>query len=104
MSAGTHARSTTKIGSNNSLYHHNHFTEQLMGTFRKSLRESDLNQEPSSLLIQRLKNYASLLPAKIHTKIHKRNCTQEQGIEQLVLCSQAQPNCPAAAREGQAKG
>jgi hypothetical protein len=45
MSAETRARSTIKIGSKNSLYPHSHFTEHLMGMFRKSLRESDLNQE-----------------------------------------------------------
>jgi hypothetical protein len=47
----------TKIGSKNSLYPHSHFTEHLIGAFEKSLRESDLNQESSSLLICQLKSY-----------------------------------------------
>jgi hypothetical protein len=47
----------TKIKSKNNLYPHRHFTEHLVGAFGKSPRESDLNQELSSLLIRRLKNY-----------------------------------------------
>jgi hypothetical protein len=46
-----------KIGSKNSLCSHSHFTEQLVDVFEKSLQESDLSQEPSSLLIRRLKNH-----------------------------------------------
>jgi hypothetical protein len=92
MSAGTHARSTTKIGSKNSLYPHNHFTEQLMGTFRKSLWESDLNQEPSSLLIQRLKNYVSLLPP------------HQNPQEKLHTGTGNRTTCAVLSREGQAKG
>jgi hypothetical protein len=38
----------TKIESRNSLYPHMHFTEHLVGAFRKSPRENDLNKEPSS--------------------------------------------------------
>jgi hypothetical protein len=60
-------RSTTKIRSKNSLYPHRYFTEQLVGAFGKSPRESDLNQEPSSLLIRRLKN---------HTRVHLQQSTQ----------------------------
>jgi signal recognition particle GTPase len=56
MLAETRARPTTKIGSRNSLYPHRHFTEHLVGTFEKSLLESDLAHETSSLLIQQLKN------------------------------------------------
>jgi hypothetical protein len=49
-------RSTTKLDSKNSLYPLSHFTEYLVGVFRKLPRKSDLNHEYSSLLIQRLKN------------------------------------------------
>jgi hypothetical protein len=35
------------------------FTEHLVGALEKSPRENDLNQEPSSLLIRRLKNLTS---------------------------------------------
>jgi hypothetical protein len=45
-----------KIKPKNNLCPHNHFTEQLVVTFRKSPRDSNLNHESSSLLIQRLKN------------------------------------------------
>jgi hypothetical protein len=45
-----------KIGSKNSLYPHRHFTKHLMDVFGKSPWESNLNQEPSSLLIRWLKN------------------------------------------------
>jgi hypothetical protein len=53
-------RLRTKIGSKNNLYPHRHFTEQLVGTFGKSPRESDLNQKSSSLLTRRLKNYINI--------------------------------------------
>jgi hypothetical protein len=39
------------------LYTHSYFTEQLVGAFGKSLRESDLNYKISSFLIRQLKNY-----------------------------------------------
>jgi hypothetical protein len=55
----TRARSTTKIGSKNSLYTHMNFTEHLVGALEKSPQENDLNQEPSSLLIRWLKNLTS---------------------------------------------
>jgi hypothetical protein len=51
------ARSMIKINSNNSLYHHSHFTEHLVDVFRKSPQESDLNHKSSSLLIRWLKSY-----------------------------------------------
>jgi hypothetical protein len=54
----------------NSLYPHRHFTEHLVGTFRKSPRESDLNHEFSSLLIQRLKNYTGF--EYLHTHMNSR--------------------------------
>jgi hypothetical protein len=41
-----------EIGSKNSLCPHRHFTEHLVGVFRKSLRECDLNRESLSLLIR----------------------------------------------------
>jgi hypothetical protein len=63
----------TKIRSNNSLYPHRHFTEQLVGAFRKSPWESDLNQEPSSLLIRRLKNHTGIHLASIHTTTNSSN-------------------------------
>jgi hypothetical protein len=40
-------RSTIKIDLKNSLYPYRHFTEQLVGVFGKSPRESDLNHESS---------------------------------------------------------
>jgi hypothetical protein len=45
-------RLTTEINSKNSLYPHMHFTKYLVGAFRKSPREKDLNHESSSLLIR----------------------------------------------------
>jgi hypothetical protein len=41
----------------NSLYYHRYLTEHLVTVFEKPPRESDLNHEPSSLLIQRVKNH-----------------------------------------------
>jgi hypothetical protein len=41
-------KSATKIGSINSLYTHKHFTEHLMGTFKKSPRKNDLNKNPQA--------------------------------------------------------
>jgi hypothetical protein len=34
-----------KIGSKNSLYPYKHFTEQLIGAFKKSLQKCDLNHK-----------------------------------------------------------
>jgi hypothetical protein len=52
----------------NSLSPLSHFTEHLMGVFRKLPLKSDLNYKISSLLIQRLKNYTdfSLLQSIPH--------------------------------------
>jgi hypothetical protein len=65
------ARSMIKIRSKNSLYHHSHFTEHLVGTFGKSPRESNLNHESSSLLIWWLKNTASFTLTASKTKNQK---------------------------------
>jgi hypothetical protein len=61
---------TTKIESKNNLCLHRHFTEHLVGAFGKSRRESDLHQEPSSLLIWRLKNYTGFT---LQPFTHNRN-------------------------------
>jgi hypothetical protein len=54
-----------KIESKNSLYPHRHFTEQLVGAFGKSPRESDLNHESESFELATQELYR-LLPAMIH--------------------------------------
>jgi hypothetical protein len=46
------ARSIMKTGSRNNFCPHRHFTEQLVGAFRKSPRKSDFNHETSSFLIR----------------------------------------------------
>jgi hypothetical protein len=46
----------TKIVSKNSLYPHKHFTEYLVGVFRKSPRESNLNYKTSKFSIRQLKS------------------------------------------------
>jgi hypothetical protein len=61
-------RSTTKINSKNSLYSYNHFTEQLVGAFKKSPWESYLIYESSSLLIRRLKNKTGFTLQQSDTK------------------------------------
>jgi hypothetical protein len=71
--ARLHARSTTKIDSKNSLYHHRYFTKHLLGAFGKSQRESDLNHESSSLLIRWLKSTTRIQPATIHTEKRNKN-------------------------------
>jgi hypothetical protein len=76
MLGRTHTRSTTTIDSKNSLYAHMHSIEHLMGAFRKSPLNSNLNHESSSLLIRRLKNHTGSSicnnphkpPTKFHTK------------------------------------
>jgi hypothetical protein len=45
-----------KIRSKSSLDPHKHFTEHLVGVFKKSPRKNDMNHESSSLLIRWLKN------------------------------------------------
>jgi hypothetical protein len=65
-------RLTTKIRSKNSLYPHRHFTEHLVGAFRKSPWESDLNHETSSFLIRQLNNYTRASPARIFTTLKQK--------------------------------
>jgi hypothetical protein len=69
-------RSTIKIDSKNSLYPFSHFTEQLVGVFRKLLRKNNLDHESSSLLIRQLKNDTgnNLQQSKI---THERNSILE---------------------------
>jgi hypothetical protein len=71
-----------KIKPKNNLCPHNHFTEQLVVTFRKSPRDSNLNHESSSLLIQRLKNDTrnNLQQSKI---THKKNQSWSTTIREL---------------------
>jgi hypothetical protein len=57
------------IGSRNNIYRHSHFTKHLVGAFGKSPRESNLNNESSSLLIRRLKNDTGNPPARSFTKL-----------------------------------
>jgi hypothetical protein len=57
------------IRSKNNIYPHRHFTKHLVGAFRKSPWESDLNNESSSLLIQWLKNDTGNPPARSFTKL-----------------------------------
>jgi hypothetical protein len=68
MLARPHARSTTKIRSKNSLYPHRHFTEHLVGAFRKPPRECNLNCKTSRFSIRQLKN---------KTGLHLQQSTQE---------------------------
>jgi hypothetical protein len=49
-------RLTTKIDSKNSLYSLSHFTEYLVGVFRKLPRKNNLDHKSSSLLIRWLKS------------------------------------------------
>jgi hypothetical protein len=71
-----------KIRSKNNLYPHRHFTEQLVGAFEKTPRESDLNYKTLSFLIWQLKSRTGASPATIpHTiekmkSINNRNCWQ----------------------------
>jgi hypothetical protein len=71
----TTARSTTEINSKNSLYHHRHFNEHLVGAFRKSPRESDLNHESSSLLNRRLKNHTGISLQRFTQEFHRKFTT-----------------------------
>jgi hypothetical protein len=59
----------TNIRFRNNIYPHRHFTNHLVGVFEKSPRESDLNNESSSLLIRRLKNDIGNPPAWSFTKL-----------------------------------
>jgi hypothetical protein len=69
MPARTRVRLMMNIRSKNNIYTHRHFTKHLVGAFRKSPRESDLNNESSSLLIRRLKNDTGSQPARSFTKL-----------------------------------
>jgi hypothetical protein len=65
-------RSTRKIETKNRLYPLRHFTEHLMGVFRKLPRENDLDHKSSKLSIRWLNSTPEILPAMIHTQ-HKQN-------------------------------
>jgi hypothetical protein len=57
ISAGkTTSVSTIRDGSKDGLYPHSHFTEDLVGAFRKSSQESNFNYKTLSFLIRQLKN------------------------------------------------
>jgi hypothetical protein len=75
MSVRPRARSTTKIRSNNSLYHHMHFIEHLVGAFGKPPRECNLNCKTSSFSIRQLKN---------KTGLHLQQSTQESKNSKTV--------------------
>jgi hypothetical protein len=65
-------RSTTKIDSKNSLYPLRHFTEHLMGVFRKLPRKNNLDHESSRFLIWWLKSTTGTQPATIHNRPTKQ--------------------------------
>jgi hypothetical protein len=75
------SKTTSKINDKknrikNSLYPLRHFTEQLVGAFRKPPWEYNLDRESSSLLNRQLKsNTGNPLPTN-HTEIHQKS-TQE---------------------------
>jgi hypothetical protein len=70
--AGPRVRSTTKFDSKNSLYPLSHFTEHLVGVFRKLPRENDLDHESSRFLIRWLKSTTGIQPATIHNRPTKQ--------------------------------
>jgi hypothetical protein len=85
VSARPHARST-KNGSKNSLYPHRHFTEQLVGGFGKSPKESNLNYKTSRFLIRQLKSKTEMSSCNNpYTRSYKKYRSLKTQTELLAL-------------------
>jgi hypothetical protein len=89
------ARSTIRDRSKDSLYPHSHFTEHLVGAFRKSPRERNFNYKTSSFSIRQLKNnngftlqQTTITRAKLRAATkdwHTRNGGSSSLAQSLVL-------------------
>jgi hypothetical protein len=83
----------TEINSKNDLYLLRHFTEHLVGVFRKSPRESNLKHKTSSFSILQLKKTTGASPATILTKPTKNRTKFEPLFKDQRKESRTQLRC-----------
>jgi hypothetical protein len=80
----------TKIESKNSIYPHMHFTEHLVGVFRKPPWKCNSDYETSSVLIRRLKKGAASTSPKNKSQPHRTHlelgATAEPNQVNCLLC------------------